>query len=190
MPKTIILASASPRRIELLKKIVREFKIIPSGIDEMRINAKSPKTFAVKAALAKAKDIAAKRKNAVVIGADTIIVLGKKIIGKPKNKKDAVRILTSLAGRTHQVITGMAVVDSNSSKELTDYEVTRVKMKKVKAGEIKEYVESGRPLDKAGAYGIQEIEDIFIEKIVGDYDNVVGLPVRALKKLLRRIYKE
>jgi len=187
MRKTIILASSSPRRAELLKKVVRKFKIIPSKVDEANIPAPSPKSFCIKAALAKAKDIAEKHKNAVVIGADTIIALGKKIIGKPKNKRDAVRILKSLAGRTHQVITGLAVVDSNSSKTLTAYEVTRVKMKKVKAGEIKEYVESGRPLDKAGAYGIQEIEDIFIEKIDGDYDNVVGLPVRALKKLLRRI---
>jgi len=184
MPRTIILASASPRRVELLRKIVRKFQVIPSRVRESAITARSPLAFAVKAALAKAADIAVRRKNAVVIGADTIVVLGKKIIGKPKSKKDAVRILKSLAGKTHLVITGLAVIDVKSGKKKTCYEITRVKMKKVKDKEILYYVKSGRPLDKAGGYGIQEIEDSFIDKIDGDYDNVVGLPVLALKKLL------
>ncbi|MDD5383041.1 MAG: Maf family protein [Candidatus Margulisbacteria bacterium] len=185
MPKNIILASASPRRIELLKKIVGRFKVIPSRINEAEISALSPRSFAIKAAAAKAEDIAAKHKNAIVIGADTIVVLGNKIIGKPKNKKDAVRILGSLAGKTHRVITGLAVINTKTSIKRTHCEVTSVTMKKVKNKEIMEYVNSGRPLDKAGAYGIQEIEDVFIARIAGDYDNVVGLPVRALKKLLR-----
>lgn len=185
MLKKIILASASPRRVVLLKKIVRKFQVIPSKIRESAITARSPAAFAVKAALAKAAAVAARHKNAIVIGADTIIVLGKKIIGKPKSKRDAVRILKSLAGRTHLVITGLAVIDAGTSKKQTHYEITRVKMKKVGAEEIRDYVNSGRPLDKAGAYGIQEIEDIFIARIAGDYDNVVGLPVRALRKLLR-----
>ena len=185
MSRTIILASASPRRSELLGKLVRKFKVIPSKIRESAITARSPLAFAVKAALAKAEDVAGRNKNALVIGADTIVVLGKKIIGKPKSRKDAVRILRSLAGKTHLVITGLAVVDAGSGKKLTHYEVTRVKMKRVRDREILDYVKSGRPLDKAGAYGIQEIEDIFIEKITGDYDNVVGLPVRTLKELLR-----
>lgn len=186
MPK-IILASASPRRIKLLKKIVNKFKVVPSLVQESEISAKTPEAFALKAAIAKAEDVALKVRSAIVIGADTIVVLGKKILGKPKSKKEAIAMLKSLAGRTHKVITGIAVVDSETFEKYADYEVTKVKMKKAKEKEIMEYVESGKPMDKAGSYGIQEIEEIFIERIKGDYNNVVGLPVRKLKKLLQRI---
>jgi septum formation protein len=185
--KRIILASASPRRKELLKKIVKNFRISPSRIKESSLSAKTPEAFAVKAAIAKAKDIALKHCNAVVIGADTIVVLGKKILGKPRTKREAIAMLKSLAGRTHRVITGIAVVDSETFKTYADYEVTKVKMRKVSEKEIVDYVKSGKPMDKAGSYGIQEIEEIFIDKIDGDYDNVVGLPVRKLKKLLCEI---
>ena len=180
-----ILASASPRRKELLKKIVKTFRVVPSAIDERRIRAKEPVTLALKTALAKALDVAQKYRTATVIGADTIVVLGKNVLGKPKDKKDAVRMLKSLCGRTHKVITGLALVDLAANKISTAFAVTRVKMKKVPDKEIKEYVASGRPLDKAGAYGIQEIEEIFIDRIDGDYDNVVGLPLWLLKSILR-----
>ena len=182
--KNIVLASASPRRRELLRKIVRKFMVIPSTVNESLIKAKSPEAFAVKAALAKALDIAKKHENALVIGADTIVVLGNKILGKPKDKKHAIAMLKSLSGTTHRVITGLAVVEGASGKMLTDYVVTKVKMKQIAAADILKYVESGRPLDKAGGYGIQEIEDPFIAKIEGDYDNVVGLPLRNVKRLL------
>jgi len=183
--KKIILASASPRRAELLKKIVKKFTIKPSQVDETKIKAETPEMFAVRAALAKAEDVAEKTKNAVVIGADTIVVLGKKIIGKPKNKKNAIRILKSLSGKTHRVITGLAIVDSETGRSLTHCEMTAVRMRKLKEKEILDYVGTGSPLDKAGAYGIQEIENVFVAGIEGDYDNVVGLPVAALSKLLR-----
>jgi septum formation protein len=183
----VVLASASPRRKELLKKIVRTFKISPSRVNESKIKARTPEALAVKAALAKAEDVALKHRNAVVIGADTIVVLGKKILGKPKSKKEATAMLKSLSGRTHQVITGLAVVDSETFAKIADFVVTKVKMKKVPIEEIQAYVKSGRPMDKAGAYGIQEIEEIFIDKLAGDYDNVVGLPVRRLKELLCEI---
>ncbi|MDD4179326.1 MAG: Maf family protein [Candidatus Margulisbacteria bacterium] len=185
--KRIILASASPRRKELLAKIIKKFKIVPSKIDESKIKAKSPEVLALKTALAKAQEIAIKANNAIVIGADTIVVLGKRIIGKPKNKKDAVRILKSLSGKTHKVITGLAVIDTAKQRANTTYVVTKVKMKKVKAKNILDYVASGRPLDKAGGYGIQEIEEVFIDRIDGDYDNVVGLPALTLKKLIRKL---
>jgi len=185
--KRIILASASPRRKELLAKIIKKFKIVPSRIDESKIKAKSPAVLALKTALAKANDVAAQQPKAIVIGADTIVVLGKMIIGKPKNKKDAVRILKSLSGKTHKVITGLAVVDTAKQRINATYVVTKVKMKKVKENAILDYVDSGRPLDKAGGYGIQEIEEMFIDRIDGDYDNVVGLPVIALKKLIQKL---
>lgn len=179
----VILASASPRRKELLKKIVKSFRSIESGVDESCIRAASPATFARKAAICKAKAVAKKHKTAIVIGADTIVVLDKKILGKPKSKKDAVAMLKSLSGRTHKVITGIAVIFSGG-KIVSDVAVTRVKMKKIPDREILAYVKSGRPLDKAGAYGIQEVEDPFIDNIKGEYDNVVGLPIRNLKRIL------
>lgn len=182
--RKIVLASASPRRRQLLKKIVRNFKVIPSRVEETRIKAKTPVAFAVKAAVAKAEEVALRCRHALVIGADTIVVLGNKILGKPKDKKHAITMLKSLAGKTHKVITGIAVTNSETFETVTDYAVTRVKMKKVGPEEIRAYVESGRPLDKAGAYGIQEIEEIFVDKVEGDYDNVVGLPVGKIKKLL------
>ena len=185
--KKVILASASPRRAELLKNVLLNVEIAPSKIDESKVKAKTPEAFAVKAAVAKAKDIGRRKKNAVVIGADTIVVLGRKIIGKPRNKKDAVRILSSLSGRTHRVITGLAVLDTARGKLLTHQEITKVKMKKLPMKDILGYVETGSPLDKAGAYGIQEIEEMFVERIDGDFDNVVGLPVAALLKLLREL---
>ena len=153
-------------------------------MDESGIKAKTPEAFAIKAAIAKAEDVALKFKNAIVIGADTIVVLGQKILGKPKNKKDAIAMLKSLIGKTHKVITGICVVDSETFVKTTDFVVTKVKMKKASDQEILDYVKTGKPLDKAGAYGIQEIEKIFIDRVEGDYENVIGLPVRRVKELL------
>jgi len=188
MPKkTVILASASPRRERLLKKIVKKFRILPSQVDESKIAYKTPEGFAVKAALAKAEDVALGQINAIVIGADTIVVLDNQILGKPKDTKHAAAMLKSLAGKTHRVITGLAVLDSDSGEILADFVETKVKMKKVSEQEILDYVKSGQPLDKAGSYGIQEIEGIFIDKVVGDYDNVVGLPLKRLKSMLAKI---
>jgi septum formation protein len=158
--------------------------VVDSSVDESRIRAKSPLLFAKKAAAAKARAVAEKHKNSIVIGADTIVVLGRKILGKPKNKKDASAMLKSLSGTTHKVITGLAVFIPGK-KMVSSYALTQVTMKKVSQRAIADYVNSGRPLDKAGAYGIQEIEDPFIEKIEGDYDNVVGLPVYKLLGILK-----
>ncbi|MEA3494025.1 MAG: Maf family protein [Candidatus Margulisiibacteriota bacterium] len=185
--KKIVLASTSPRRKKLLKKICRSFQVIPSHLDESKLKAKSPEGFAVKAAIAKAEDIALKKRGTLVIGADTIVVLGKKILGKPKNKKDAIRMLKSLSGRIHQVITGIAIIDSETFKTSADYVVTKVQFKKLSDKTIFDYVQSGKPLDKAGSYGIQEIENEFGIEIKGDYNNVVGLPLKGLKKLLCQV---
>jgi septum formation protein len=185
--KTIILASASPRRRKLLKKIIKNFKVSPSRFNESTLSAKTPEAFAVKAAIAKAEEVALKKRNVLVIGADTIVVLGKKILGKPKTKKEAIAMLKKLVGRTHRVITGIAVVDSETFKPYADFETTRVRMRKVPAKTIQEYVQSGKPMDKAGSYGIQEIEGEFGISIQGDYNNVVGLPLGKLEKLLCKV---
>ncbi len=187
--KKVILASASPRRRQLLKKIVKDFTVSPSKVDESQIKAKTPEVFAVKAAIAKAEDVARRFKDAYVIGADTIVVLDNKILGKPKNTKDAVAMLKSLSNKTHEVITGLCVVDSATFNKTAAFVVTRVKMKKVPDQAIMDYVKTGKPLDKAGAYGIQEIGEVFIHSISGDYENVVGLPVRRIKELLEQISK-
>ncbi|MFA4967405.1 MAG: Maf family protein [Candidatus Margulisiibacteriota bacterium] len=187
MPKQIILASASPRRKELLKKIVKKFTIVPSKVNEVEIFAPSPVKFAKKAAMAKAKDIASRHPGSIVIGADTIVVLGKKILGKPKDRKDAISMLQSLAGKKQRVITGLAIVDLGREIFISDHEETIVKMKKVSKKDIVDYIKSFNPIDKAGAYGIQELDEVFIDRIEGDYDNVVGLPVNKLRKLLKEI---
>jgi len=187
MAKRIILASASPRRKELLKKIVKNFAVVPSKVNEAEISARSPKEFAKKAAMAKAKDIAAMHPGAIVIGADTIVVLGKKILGKPKDRREAIAMLESLAGKKQRVITGLAIVDISREIFVSDHEETIVKMKKVSKKDIVDYIRSFNPIDKAGAYGIQELDEVFIDRIEGDYDNVVGLPVNKLRKLLKEI---
>jgi septum formation protein len=184
MVKKLVLASASPRRKALLGKLTKNFLVRPSRVDEKKIKAGSPEAFALKAALAKAEEVALRSRRSLVIGADTIVVLGKKILGKPKGKAGAVKMLKGLVGRTHRVITGLAVVDSESFQKITGLETTKVKMKRVPNKEILAYVSSGRPLDKAGAYGIQEIEELFIERVEGDYENVVGLPLLKLRELL------
>jgi septum formation protein len=181
----VVLASASPRRVELLKKIFPRFRVCPSRVDESAITAGRPEEFALKAALAKASFVSIKFPGALVIGADTIVVLGKSILGKPGSKKEAAKMIKRLLGKTHRVITGVAVIDSKTQKIALGYEETMVKMKKAGEKEVADYVNTGGPMDKAGSYGIQEIEDLFIDRIDGDYDNVVGLPVKKLKKLLR-----
>lgn len=184
MKTPIILASASPRRKELLKKIISNFEVIESGVDESKIKAATPREFPWQAAILKAQAVAKNHPDSIVIGADTIVLLGDKILGKPKNKQEAITMLKSLMGKTHQVITGIAVVFPGG-RVVSDVAITKVKMKKVPDSEILAYVRTGGPLDKAGGYGIQEIEAMFIDKIDGDYDNVVGLPLKPLQKILK-----
>ena len=181
----IILASASPRRRQLLKKIVKKFRVVISQVEESSIKAATPARLAEKLALAKALDVAASHPQATIIGADTIVVLGNKILGKPRHKKEAAAMLRSLSNKTHKVITGLAIVIGK--KRLVFPETTYVSMKALSQADIQFYVDSGKPLDKAGAYGIQEIEALFVDKIKGDYDNVVGLPTLKLKKRLNSV---
>ncbi|MFH1453642.1 MAG: nucleoside triphosphate pyrophosphatase [Armatimonadota bacterium] len=182
--ENIILASKSPRRVDLLKKITGNFTVFPSSADETSIKEKDPVRFAVKAAVIKAKEVGDKFPHSVVIGADTIVVFNNEILGKPGDLDHAREMLKVLSGNTHTVITGIAVYKKDDNKLLTDYEETRVKFKELPEEVIDNYLNNHEVLDKAGSYGIQTIKDEFVEDIKGDYDNVVGLPVERLRKLL------
>lgn len=177
-----ILASASPRRKELLKLAVDEFEIIPSGCDEaVPDNVPSEKIPEYLARL-KACDIAEKYPDDTVIGADTMVFIGGKPLGKPKDMADAVRMLKLLSGNIHKVITGCAVCEKGACRSFSA--VTEVTFYELSNAEISAYADTPEPYDKAGGYGIQSTGTLFVKEIKGDYFNVVGLPVAALKRFL------
>ena len=191
--KGIILASGSPRRRKLLKEMGLKFTVIQSRVKEDDCGEK-PSATVKRNALKKAlfvsglETVAKKHANAVIIGADTMVVLKKnglkKVLGKPKSFSDAERILASLSGTTHTVYTGLAVIDSGSGKILKDYETSRVTMRKLSRRDVERAVK--KHMDKAGAYGIQEKGDRFVKAVRGPVDNVVGLPCGKLLRMLRK----
>jgi len=185
MRAEIILASASPRRRELLEQIGLPFRVIPSSFDESAVKGTEPMALAEALALGKARAVADGVRSGIVIGADTLVVRAGAILGKPRDDADAARMLRLLSGGWHEVVTGIAVIDAASGRERSAREVTRVKMRDLTAAEIAAYVASGEPADKAGAYAIQGLASLFIERIEGCYANVVGLPVFHLAALLR-----
>ncbi|HQF43373.1 MAG TPA: Maf family protein [Ignavibacteriaceae bacterium] len=184
----IYLASKSPRRRKLLKQLNLKFKSFGIDIDETVKRNENPSNAVVRLSREKLEIAKRKKLNGIIITADTIVVLGKKILGKPKNEKDAFDILKLLSGRTHIVYTGFSVYNSINQKTISEYEKTEVTFRKLSDQEILEYIASGRPMDKAGAYGIQDdFGAVFIKKINGCYYNVVGLPLAKLYHALLRI---
>lgn len=185
----IYLASKSPRRRKLLKQLNLKFKSFGIDIDETVKRNENPSSAVVRLSREKLEIAKRKKFNGIIITADTIVVLGKKILGKPKNEKDAFDILKLLSGRTHIVYTGFSVYNSISQKTISEYEKTEVTFRKLSDQEILEYIASGSPMDKAGAYGIQDdFGAVFIKKINGCYYNVVGLPLAKLYQALLRIF--
>lgn len=183
----IILASSSPKRKELLKKIIKNFRTLPSGIEEEIIEENDVVKTVENLALKKAQKVAERYPDALIIGGDTMVEKDGKIYGKPKNDEEAIRILKNLRGSRHRVITGVAVVCKNRDIHLVDCEVSYVRMKDdITNKEIEDYVKSGRGKNKAGGYRGEEKADRFIEQIEGDYDNVVGLPLKKLSQLLTK----
>jgi septum formation protein len=181
----IILASNSPRRREILSQLGVEYEVKPSDFDE-REEESDPYKMAMLFAHNKARNIAKDIKDkALVIGADTIVYKDN-IMGKPKDKDDAIAMLTELSASTHSVITGISVIKTPEMITITEYEETLVKFKKLSQDEIRAYVNSGEPIDKAGAYAIQGLGSLLIERIEGCYFNVVGLPVYKLSKILEK----
>jgi septum formation protein len=184
---TLILASASPRRQELLKKITNDFLVVPSEYDESQLIEDNPIKFALTAAMEKAKDVLIKHTKDIVIGADTIVVLEGKILGKPKDTHDAKNTLKMLSGKTHQVITGVVVLNGVTGKALFTRAITEVTFNELSDEMIDHYVLNHKVLDKAGSYAIQEIGDKFVRNVKGDMDNVIGLPTEIVRSLLKQI---
>ncbi len=178
--KKIILASASPRRRELLGTLGVEYECASPKVEEMGLNEKDGKAVVGFNALEKARCL--KKEGYAIIGADTAVYLGDKGYGKPKDEKEAFRFLKELSGKTHSVYTGVAVICENV--ELLRVVETEVTFRNLSDEEILYYIKSGSPLDKAGAYGIQDFGSVFVEGIKGDYFNVVGLPISTLHCML------
>ena len=189
----IVLASASPRRQELLRNAGIPFTVQPADIDETPRAGESPRECAERLAREKALAVWRARPQDFVLGADTIVGVDEAILGKPVDPADAVRMLRLLSGRVHRVITGVCLVRAGDSRDLlraaelarTESETTLVAMNALSEDEIRKYVTSGEPEDKAGAYAIQGMASRWIPRIEGDYSNVVGLPVALVYRMLR-----
>ena len=183
----IILASASPRRAELLSQIGVEFELAPSPVEERPHPDEAPPDYITRIARAKVIAVARHRESGLVIGADTVVVLDGRLIGKPEDRADAQDLLRQLSGRWHAVMTGVALYDVETRHEVADYDKTLVKFGQLTDREIEWYVNTGEPMDKAGAYGIQGLGGLFVDEIAGNYYNVVGLPIPLVYRLARRL---
>lgn len=185
----IILASASPRRKELLSMLCPNFRVEVSTAEEITDPALSPAYNVSQLSLLKAQNVSSRLlsagKDAIVIGADTVVCHRGKILGKPKDKDDAFSMLTALADEEHSVITGVTVMHNTRAKSETFFEETKVRFYPLTENEIRVYINGGEPMDKAGAYGIQGQGALFVKGITGDFYNVVGLPVAKLARVLK-----
>jgi len=187
----LILASRSPRRRKLLAQLGLDFEVHPSDLDENATNHRLPEQLVEQLALEKARAVAARFPEALTLGADTIVVLDGDVLNKPADEAEARAMLRRLSGRTHTVYTGVALVHPASQREVVDYEATQVTFAPLTDAEIDAYVATGSPLDKAGAYGIQDdYGAVFIRRIEGDYYNVVGLPLHRLYRMLRNHFAD
>lgn len=184
--KKIILASGSPRRKEILENVGLQFEVVASSYEEDMTLALKPQELAKHLSLGKAEDVAKNNPDSIIIAADTFIVLNdNKILGKPHTGEMAKETLQSISGKILKVITGYTVIDATTDKSISEAVVTEVFIKELSEREIDAYIATGEPLDKAGAFGIQGHGALLIEKINGDYFNVVGLPLFSLAKSLK-----
>ena len=183
----LILASRSPRRAEILQAVAWEFEAITAGIDETLLPAEDAVTYVKRLAVTKAKAVAAKCQRGLVLGADTTVVVEGEILGQPGDAENARRMLSLLSGKWHEVITGVALVRAESKRSIVDHVVTRVRFSEMSDEEIAWYAASGEPFDKAGAYAIQGLASLFVEEVDGEYFNIVGLPIRKVYELTKRI---
>ena len=186
----LILASGSPRRAALLKQIGFDFDIIPSEVHENLDGYKSPVKLVTSLSMRKAKNVAKKIKRGIIVGADTVVVLDGKQLGKPCDEEEAKDMLRQLSNNEHYVYTGFTLLHMPSRRSISNYEVTRVKFRELSKDEIDAYVKSGSCLDKAGAYGIQDdFGAVFVERIDGCYYNVMGFPLTKFYVTLQKFQK-
>ncbi len=183
MPK-IILASASPRRKQLLEGLGLQFEVVDAGMEE-QCAAKDPVELVQTLALRKAQLVAAQKKGGLIIGADTVVVWHGAILGKPQDRIEAKQMLTQLSGSMHTVYTGVAIVETKTYQKVLDYATTNVFFHPLSEQEIDWYIGTGEPLDKAGSYGIQGYGGLWVQRVDGCYYNVVGLPISRLLPLFR-----
>jgi septum formation protein len=179
----IILASASPRRRELLQRLIGDFEVIPSAVDEHLAPGPFTETIPQLAEL-KARAVAASQPSRVILAADTMVILDGEALGKPAGAAAAVAMLQRLRGREHEVMTGVAVLDERTARVWTGTEVSRVVMARYPDAGIERYVDSGAPLDKAGGYAVQDFDGALVDAVVGSYTNVIGLPLGLTVRLL------
>jgi len=184
--RTIILASASPRRKEILEKTGLKFKVDESDYEEKTDPGLKPHDLTRFLSREKASDVARRYGDAIVIAADTIVVLRGRLFGKPRNEEHAKEMLKAMSGKAHSVITGFTIIDTAGKKEISRSVESKVFFKRLSADEIEAYIRSGEPLDKAGAYGVQGLGAVLIKKIEGDFFNVMGLPLDALAESLKK----
>lgn len=187
---TLILASASPRRQELIRTIGLPYRIDAADVDESMPEGTAPDDLVEQLSLRKAQAVSGRVPDgepSIVIGSDTVVVLDGRILGKPKDEQDAADMLSAIAGRTHQVYTGITCIEVRTGTVLTRHEVSHVTMKPMDQDRIRRYVATGEPSDKAGAYAVQGIGALLVAKIEGDYFNVVGMSVRLLGEMLEEL---
>jgi septum formation protein len=189
LPK-IVLASASPRRAEILRTVNWPFEALPMDIDETRQAGEDAAVYVQRLARAKAETAAQQHRGPLIVGADTTVVIGAEILEKPKDHDDARHMLRQLNGQWHQVLTGVALIDRTTGETQVACAKTQVKFARMSTAEIDWYVSTGEPMDKAGAYAIQGPGSRFIESIKGEYFNVVGLPVRLLYEMCTGIWAD
>ena len=188
MMEKLLLASSSPRRAEILRAVGWTFDTLATDIDETLVPGETAEAAVERLALRKAETAAIQHPTALVLGADTAVVVGSEILGKPKDESDARRMLQLLRGRWHEVVTGVAIVSSGGDRHRAiAHQRTEVRFGEMSDPEIDWYVKSGEPTDKAGAYAVQGRAALFIEEIKGDYWNIVGLPVRLVYKLIGKM---
>lgn len=186
----ILLASTSPRRQELLRQIGVEFDVIAPQVDESALAGETPGDLVQRLALAKAQSVARRQGRGIVLGADTVVVLDGALLGKPSDAGEALVMLRRLGGRSHTVYTGFAIINTASGKIIHSIERAEVTFKPLRDEEIAAYVATGSPLDKAGAYGIQDdLCKAFIENVIGDIHTVIGLPIESVRRALQEIGK-
>jgi septum formation protein len=183
----IVLASTSPRRADLLKQIGVEFELASGNVQERPHPDEAPADYITRLARAKVIAVARERGAGLIIGADTVVVLDGQLLGKPQDEAEAERMLRSLSGRWHAVMTGVALFDVATGQEVADFDKTLVRFARLSNQEIEWYVKTGEPMDKAGAYGIQGLGGLFVDEIAGNYYNVVGLPLPLVYRLARRL---